>query len=209
MRAALCSLVVASLAGACSVDAPHYVALDGGSGGADASTDAGTNPSPDATPQASFSVGHISSLRVGASATSYSISAIIRIVNTGEFPLDLGDAAVTNVFADHTGAVMTATWRDQTDLVLQPGFSAGLLDPVPQNLIVTSGLVTEPLQNSSFSYLTIVADLPNAGTWIGYNTDVTLRIGNARAVISLVTVGSGTGSSVTFDEAARAESAPL
>jgi hypothetical protein len=75
-------------------------------------------------------------------------------------------------------------------------------------LIVTSGLANEPVQDTTTGYLQVqITDIPGGSSWILMNVEIGVRIENARAVVRLAVVNSGTTKQAV--EALRATSTPF
>jgi hypothetical protein len=168
------------------------------------STAASDAPS-DAPSQALFEIGFVSEWRRGSTATSVAEQTWVRVVNTGDTPLDLSDGMVTNVSLNGPpGFDTTGTaWLGSTT-VLEPGMSAGALRVDAAQLIIASGIVSEPAQDTTSDLLRLdVSSFP--GTWIGVDLEITVQIANARATLATRVVNSGTGT-VTPMAAARAVS---
>jgi hypothetical protein len=127
---------------------------------------------------ASFDVGYINVWRLGTDATSMSAYHWVRVANMGTSPLDLSTMAITNVSDDHNQIVVTVSVEPGITTQLNPGYSAGSLIPSTAQLIVNSGVMNEPAQDSSTMLIGITAtNLPTPGLWLGVNAEATLQIG--------------------------------
>jgi hypothetical protein len=204
----LAIFVVVGLAG-CTVSDRRYVLPP------DASVDAESD-GPDvfdgASVQNMFDVGYANQWRVNGTLHDAGQNANFvtwaRFVNEGSEPLDMSTATIVGVVDDHpTFFDAVVTWESTIDL--SPGFSAGALSQASSQLIVNSGLVTEPAQDTSLPTLRMVVDnFASSGAWLFVNFEITVEIGNARATLPITLSNSGTNP-LAPDSAARVTSAPI
>lgn len=195
-------------------DAPYYLNIDSGivdgAGVDDAGVDASVDAlRPDAPPdQVAFDIGFASRWFVGSEAINMSSDQWVRIVNKGSLPLDLSTASVVNVVASTPSVPVTAEWGTVTT-VLEPDRSAGALSAAAASLIVTSGLVTEPAQNTSDELILLTATFPPQWTFV--DVEISVEIGNARATlpVRLYKGSPNTGPGAAPDEGQRAQSVPF
>jgi hypothetical protein len=182
--------VLAFAQAACTVRDPGYYseppdAMHDGSSG---------DGSGDADPmQRAFDFGYISEWVVdGANHNAgepLSLDVFVRIANVGVPALALSSGTVSGIADDNPTSfdVTDATWDawDATPL-LDPGRSAGALSPQIELLVVGSGIMAEPVQDSTTSAFRItVANFPSSAIWVTVNLSIAVSIQNARGVLAI------------------------
>jgi hypothetical protein len=157
-----------------------------------------------------YDVGYVREYRIGTNAPSFfSDGSWARVVNMGTMTLDLSTGVVTNVTTDDPRFSVQITWTPGNTTVLMPGKSGGALTPTAANLIVGSGLVTEPAQDISQGYMSLnVMNIPVPGTWLATNVEATLSIAGKTATMPIKFTSSGTSNMATPITGNRVSSAP-
>jgi len=157
------------VAGACSFEPPPNVGADAGP---DGSTDPTVDAAIDAPLRPAFDVAYPSEWRFSVNGT---ISGYLLIVNTSLNPLDLSTFEVVSISDDHPMAIVRVTAPTAFSEALGPGFAAGELSGLSQDVLVDSGLVTEPNHLTEADFLRLdIEDAPNDTYDIG--AEVTLSI---------------------------------
>jgi hypothetical protein len=143
-----------------AVDAPALDAAEDGS--MDAPTDAPLLPA--------FDIAYPSEWRFSVSGPA---EAFILIVNTGPSPLSLATFQVSSVSDNHPTAVARVTSPSSSGTTLQPNDAGGMLSLLSEQLLVGSGLVTEPWVDRTSQLLALELLSAPAGT---YDVAVNLTI---------------------------------
>jgi hypothetical protein len=130
-----------------------------------------------------------------------------RVINMGTTPLRLASGTTISVVDNNQVAFdATVTWGSIIEL--DPGNSTGALSTIASQLIVDSGLSTEPVQAPSNEILRMeIVNFAPSGSWLFVRFDVTIQIGNARAILP-ITLVNDTSVSLVPDGAERVSSAP-
>lgn len=89
----------------------------------------------------SFDIGYISEMTFAPS--TFSISSLARLANTGTLPVPLQGATIVSFSDDNATINFTANISSNNGMV-QPGRSAGSLSPLATTRMVNSGVVSEP-----------------------------------------------------------------
>jgi hypothetical protein len=148
-----------------------------------ATTDAPTTDAPatdatsidaatDAPGLAAFDIAYPSEWRFSVAGPA---EGFILIVNTGPSPLSLATFQVSAVSDDHPTAVARVTSPSSSGTTLQPGQAGGQLSGLSEQLLVGSGLVTEPWADRTSALLALELLNAPAGTYdVAVNLTVSL-----------------------------------
>lgn len=110
------------------------------------------------------------------------VSGYLLVVNTGIGPLQLDTLHVDAVTDDHPQATVQIDTKPFTARKLEPGEAGGQLSLLSKSLLVDSGLVAEPLVDTSSDYLSIgLVDAPE-GT---YDVHATAKLSIAHQQVTL------------------------
>ncbi len=162
-------------------------------GAPDAALDAATDAVDAAPTQAAFAIGAVSEWRISGSPANMTATNWVRVANVGEAPLDLSTGAVTSVSFGDARFAGNATWV-AVPTILAPDRSAGSLSAAAAQVIVASGLMSEPAQDSANDILQLrVTMMPPAGQWLGVDIEISVQIANARATIPTRVILSASG----------------
>lgn len=92
------------------------------------------------------------------------VSGYVVIVNTTSAPVNLDTLQLTSVTDDNPTANVQIETQKLSGVQVAPGIAGGVLSPVSKNVLVDSGIITEP-RDANGDYLTIAVVNAPAGTY--------------------------------------------
>ncbi|WP_428267235.1 hypothetical protein [Haliangium sp.] len=129
---------------------------------------------PDASPPVAYEVAYVNEMTFDADLGVVDVASFGLLVNAGELPLDLSTAKVLTFSDDNATVGYEFSLDNDADAQLHKGEAAGALSPLAQQVIISSGLVTEPVVDDSVAFRLNLTNIPTG------NFDIT-----ARAVLSI------------------------
>ena len=156
--------------------------------------------SPDAAPAVHFDIAYIN--EVTLSSNGFGIAGFVELIDTGTNSIDLSQITVAAVSDDSNTVAITFVKMGGSG-TLGPGDAASDLSPLAETKIVTDGVATEPITNSTLDF-----DMDGTNVASGtYNVNVQVMLNVDGVIMTLpITIHFAPNASTSFDNASRIHS---
>lgn len=191
----MCSgvMLVSCLIGCGSVNNPIHDA------GVDSVLSIDAKPSADTGVSAiSYDVAYISKVTLTPNITA--VKQFIALVNRGTEPLPLSSIMVKNVSDDNSSVEWEFTLKVGSTVMLKTGRAAGRLSPLAQDVLVSSGTVSEPFDDQLLDFEMRFPSPPPVGLVLRGQVVIDISGADATLVYSIQVADSG---DVVFENVKR------
>ncbi|WP_428267230.1 hypothetical protein [Haliangium sp.] len=136
----------------------------------------------DAPPSLAYEIAYVNDMTFDPSAGQLDIIGFLVVINTGEISLDLSATRVQSFYDDSAQVGYTLSLEGDTTTALQPGEAAGGLSPLATQSIIGSGLVSEPLVDTTYTFRMALNNLPSDA--LDVNAQAVLNIDGQNIALS-------------------------
>lgn len=174
-----------------------------------------SNPVHDAGRDSALPVDASAPVDMGASAISYDVAYIskvtltpnirtveqfVALVNRGTAPLPLSSVVVKNVSDDNSSVDWEFKLKVASPVMLKTGRAAGHLSPLAQDVLVSSGTVSEPFDDQLLDFEMQFPTAPPAGLVLRGQVVIDINGADATLVYTIQVAEAG---DIVFENAKR------